>query len=323
MNTLDRVKAVIGDHMGLATVTISENAIFAPVKAGEVTNGTQHLDFDSLDRLELVMKLEEHFGIEIPDTDVDDPELGTVSGVVAYIDRRLTEKDVVVTGVGITKGGERVAPEDFYRPPETAPDYLAMTPGEMLAAVGTDGMKWTDAFMQTACFNNPLGRSLRAFPHGERDTLAGTMLGWFANAIEAGRAAGMAHVPMIDENSDEGRAFAWRKKPVEIQAVCFRGIDDGMPSFNHATLPDWLAEACAGPEGQPGSAWPACSVDTCDPCSSPDVLKIGTLEGNHVASPGDWIIRGVNGEIYPCKPDIFAKTYEAVIDDGSDAHEPL
>jgi hypothetical protein len=39
-------------------------------------------------------------------------------------------------------------------------------------------------------------------------------------------------------------------------------------------------------------------------------LVIPTLEGNHVASPGDWIIRGVAGEFYPCKPDIFAATYE-------------
>jgi hypothetical protein len=41
-------------------------------------------------------------------------------------------------------------------------------------------------------------------------------------------------------------------------------------------------------------------------------VDIGTLEGLMVASPGDWIIRGVKGEFYPCKPDIFAKTYEAV-----------
>lgn len=41
-------------------------------------------------------------------------------------------------------------------------------------------------------------------------------------------------------------------------------------------------------------------------------LVIPTLEGAHYASPGDWIIRGVQGEFYPCKPDIFAATYEAV-----------
>lgn len=40
---------------------------------------------------------------------------------------------------------------------------------------------------------------------------------------------------------------------------------------------------------------------------------IGTLESpNHLVSPGDWIITGVKGEHYPCKPDVFAETYEAV-----------
>lgn len=39
---------------------------------------------------------------------------------------------------------------------------------------------------------------------------------------------------------------------------------------------------------------------------------IGTLEGGHVVSPGDWIITGVAGEQYPCKPEIFEATYEAV-----------
>lgn len=37
---------------------------------------------------------------------------------------------------------------------------------------------------------------------------------------------------------------------------------------------------------------------------------VPTLEGGHVVSPGDWIITGVKGEHYPCKPDIFAATYE-------------
>ena len=42
------------------------------------------------------------------------------------------------------------------------------------------------------------------------------------------------------------------------------------------------------------------------------VLKIETLEGVMNASVGDYIIKGVNGEYYPCKPDIFEKTYEEV-----------
>jgi hypothetical protein len=42
------------------------------------------------------------------------------------------------------------------------------------------------------------------------------------------------------------------------------------------------------------------------------VLEIPTLEGDMKANIGDWIIKGVNGEFYPCKPDIFEKTYEQV-----------
>ena len=39
-------------------------------------------------------------------------------------------------------------------------------------------------------------------------------------------------------------------------------------------------------------------------------LRIATLEGEMIASVGDWIIRGVKGEFYPCKPDVFAASYE-------------
>jgi len=42
------------------------------------------------------------------------------------------------------------------------------------------------------------------------------------------------------------------------------------------------------------------------------LMLIPTLGGTHAANPGDWIIRGVRGEFYPCKPDIFEATYEAV-----------
>ena len=42
---------------------------------------------------------------------------------------------------------------------------------------------------------------------------------------------------------------------------------------------------------------------------------VNTLEGGHIVTPGDWIITGVHGENYPCKPDIFEKTYEKVIEE--------
>lgn len=40
---------------------------------------------------------------------------------------------------------------------------------------------------------------------------------------------------------------------------------------------------------------------------------VDTLEGGHIVTPGDWIIKGIAGEFYPCKPDIFENTYEEVI----------
>jgi len=45
---------------------------------------------------------------------------------------------------------------------------------------------------------------------------------------------------------------------------------------------------------------------------SNDRLQVSTLEGEHIASKGDWIIKGVQGEFYPCKPDIFEQTYELI-----------
>jgi len=50
-------------------------------------------------------------------------------------------------------------------------------------------------------------------------------------------------------------------------------------------------------------------ADWCDG-SYHTVLIIHTLEGDHRAEVGDWIIKGVEGEFYPCKPDIFEKTYK-------------
>lgn len=51
--------------------------------------GPTGLDLDSLDRIQVAVELEEAFGIEIPDDDVDDPRMGTAGGIVAYIEGRL------------------------------------------------------------------------------------------------------------------------------------------------------------------------------------------------------------------------------------------
>jgi hypothetical protein len=62
------------------------------------------------------------------------------------------------------------------------------------------------------------------------------------------------------------------------------------------------------PETQP---WPEGVYSAGGPHTVP-CWAIGTLEGKHEVTPGDWIITGVAGERYPCKPAIFEATYEAV-----------
>ena len=53
-------------------------------------------------------------------------------------------------------------------------------------------------------------------------------------------------------------------------------------------------------------------AEWCGGWCGPVGIKIPTLEGTHIASPGDYIIKGVAGKFYPCKPEIFAATYEFV-----------
>jgi len=83
----------------------------------------------------------------------------------------------------------------------------------------------------------------------------------------------------------------YRKKPVVIEAIQFTGSE----SYNRMAT-EWGTPFEDGTTSNDLDAW----------------LTITTLEGGHKASPGDWIIKGVKGEFYPCKPDIFAMTYEAV-----------
>ncbi len=71
--------------------------------------------------------------------------------------------------------------------------------------------------------------------------------------------------------------------------------------------PQWLHEAWNKKEGERGAL-----LRQNMEAALPDLLCIWTLEGVHLVSWGDWIIRGVNGELYPCKPEIFEKTYEKV-----------
>ena len=88
----------------------------------------------------------------------------------------------------------------------------------------------------------------------------------------------------------------YRKKPVEIEAVKFDGTDETV---------EWLL-----PQLKSGEICRACNK-----------LYIKTLEGVMETKVGDYVIKGVNGEFYPCKPDIFEKTYERVIEVTEDDKE--
>lgn len=89
----------------------------------------------------------------------------------------------------------------------------------------------------------------------------------------------------------------FRKKPVVIDAI----RNDGQ----WPTVRDWMIELNP-PFGFPALTTPPITRN------ADGSLNISTLEGTMRADVGDWIIKGVKGELYPCKPDIFEATYELV-----------
>ena len=87
----------------------------------------------------------------------------------------------------------------------------------------------------------------------------------------------------------------YRKKPVVVEAVRFFDTAESL-----AELSEFMGTDIR--------------VNYADPDSP--TLIIPTLEGDHIASIGDYIIKGIKGEFYPCKPDIFEMTYEKVDKEG-------
>ena len=81
----------------------------------------------------------------------------------------------------------------------------------------------------------------------------------------------------------------FRKKPIIIEAIQYNGTEES------------YKEICNFCEDLVITAY------------NDKTLMIPTLESPHEASVGDWIIKGIKGEFYPCKPDIFEQTYERVL----------
>ena len=87
----------------------------------------------------------------------------------------------------------------------------------------------------------------------------------------------------------------YRKKPVVIQATQWDGTHKDMERIECGNPKLVTLSSFTHPQNNVVMNW-----------------KIGTLEGGHEVSPQDFIIKGVKGEFYPCKPDVFEMTYEAV-----------
>jgi hypothetical protein len=87
----------------------------------------------------------------------------------------------------------------------------------------------------------------------------------------------------------------YRKKPIVVEAIQWDGTVEGMDKIKSSFK-------------ELGTSLLSCNRTT----GTVFHWSIITLEGMHVVSEGDYIIKGINGEFYPCKPDIFEKTYEAV-----------
>ena len=92
----------------------------------------------------------------------------------------------------------------------------------------------------------------------------------------------------------------FRKKPVVIEA--FQMTPERRVS--NVDWPNWMHIAWQLERNEPGSLYPTVAG------TGDGTLSIKTLEGQHLVSWDDWIIQGVQGELYPCKPDIFEATYD-------------
>jgi hypothetical protein len=95
----------------------------------------------------------------------------------------------------------------------------------------------------------------------------------------------------------------FRKKPVVIEAV-------QLTWANWSEVCDFVSKEAFG-----GGCYVAPDGAETNDCNGRIGLHIKTLEGTMLAGENDWVIRGIKGEFYPCKPDIFAATYEPATDD--------
>lgn len=100
----------------------------------------------------------------------------------------------------------------------------------------------------------------------------------------------------------------YRKRPVVIEAFQYDG--DMINSSGKPYVPEWAISAVNNNTMYYDGS--ELFIHTLEGDHHVTELFIYTLEGDHHVTVGDYVIQGINGELYPCKPDIFEKTYEAV-----------
>lgn len=86
--------------------------------------------------------------------------------------------------------------------------------------------------------------------------------------------------------------------------------------YDNRDWPEWLHRAWNGAYDCPGTMQIANDYDCFPDSATRCDLEIVTLEGNHHVTWDDWIICGLRGELYPCKPDVFAAKYEPLLEEN-------
>lgn len=172
--------------------------------------------------------------------------------------------------------------------PDALGDQVATTSsGRVLMDAWNSGAK---ELAERALFERyEQGANLRRVGEGqyENPCVESAWEGWCARAA-------LAASPVVRAQSEERAGLhQYRKKPVVIEAAQWGG------NTFVGTPPGWIGDAISQEPGTPGFLM-----------RISEKLVIETLEGQVWARPDDWILRGVKGELYPCKPDIFAATYE-------------
>ncbi len=142
-----------------------------------------------------------------------------------------------------------------------------------------------------ALYEYPLGSSTALYAV-DCDTIWKAMVSTFLQqgGEDQGSSVAESAAPLASEQAGQ-----YRKKPIVIEAYRFEN------KVGPDTRPPWVIAAEKDR-----------TIIFINSRNRPPHLTIGTLEGDMRAEIGDWIIKGVKGEIYPCKPDIFAMTYEPI-----------